>query len=82
MHLGRPVAALMTALALFGGGAATLAGCGDPAGLGRNDGTSDSGTHHTSGNHRSGKSQGDLPDNSNKDSGNTDHSNDDSQKPD
>ncbi|MGY2003766.1 hypothetical protein [Blastococcus sp. SYSU DS1024] len=40
MRIRRPFAALMTSLALFGG-AATLTGCGDPAGLDRNDGTTD-----------------------------------------
>ncbi|MGY1812398.1 hypothetical protein [Blastococcus sp. SYSU D00820] len=42
MHLRRPVAAVMTALALFGG-TATLAACGDPAGseVERRDGTTD-----------------------------------------
>ena len=42
MQLRRPVAALMTALAIFGGGA-TLTACGDPSGTEteRRDGTSD-----------------------------------------
>ena len=42
MHLRRPVAAVITALALFGGGA-TLSACGDPSGANtsRNDGTTD-----------------------------------------
>ncbi|MGY1772619.1 hypothetical protein [Blastococcus sp. SYSU D00813] len=42
MHLRRPVAAVLTALALFGG-SATLTACGDPSGsdTNRNDGTTD-----------------------------------------
>jgi hypothetical protein len=45
MQIRRPIAALMTALALFGGGA-TLTACGDPAGgADRNDGTTDDAGH-------------------------------------
>jgi hypothetical protein len=42
MHLRRPVAAVLTALALFGG-SATLTACGDPSGseTTRDDGTTD-----------------------------------------
>ena len=40
MTTRRPLAALMTSLALFGG-AASLSACGDPAGLDRNDGSTD-----------------------------------------
>ncbi|CCG03516.1 hypothetical protein [Blastococcus saxobsidens] len=40
MRTRRPFAALMTSLALFGG-AASLTACGDPAGLDRNDGSTD-----------------------------------------
>ncbi|MDK3254911.1 hypothetical protein [Blastococcus capsensis] len=40
MRIRRPFAALMTSLALFGG-AASLSACGDPAGLDRNDGSTD-----------------------------------------
>jgi hypothetical protein len=39
MHLRRPVATVLTALALFGGGA-TLTAC-DAAGSGQRDGTTD-----------------------------------------
>jgi hypothetical protein len=49
MQLRRPIAALVTSLALFGGGTATLTACGDPAGTDRNDGTTDD-TKTTSGN--------------------------------
>jgi hypothetical protein len=67
MQLRRPIAVLFTALALFGGGTATLSGCGgDPAGLDRNDGTSDD-SKNTEGNNPSGTSQGNVPDNSNPD---------------
>ena len=45
MQIRRPIAAVMTALALFGGGA-TLTACGDPAGgADRNDGTTDDAGH-------------------------------------
>ena len=72
MQLRRPITALFTALALFGGGAATLtAGAGDPAGLDRNDGTSDD-TKNTDGNDPSDDSQGNLPDNSNQEPSSTD----------
>ncbi|MGY1722348.1 hypothetical protein [Blastococcus sp. SYSU DS0533] len=40
MRTRRPLAALLTSLALFGGGA-TMTACGDPAGLDRNDGTTE-----------------------------------------
>ena len=40
MRIRRPLAALLTALALFGG-SATLTACGDPAGADRSDGTTD-----------------------------------------
>ena len=42
MRIRRPLAALLTTLALLGGGA-TLTACGDPAGTDRSDGTSDLG---------------------------------------
>jgi hypothetical protein len=81
MYIRRPIAALVTALALFGGSAATLSGCGgDPAGLDRNDGTTDD-TENTSGNNPSGESQDNLPDNSNPEPG-TEDENDDSTDPD
>ena len=72
MQLRRPIAALFTALALFGGGTATLTACGgDPAGLDRNDGTSDD-TKNTDGSEPSDESQGNLPDNSNQEPSSTD----------
>ena len=40
MRIRRPFAALMTSLAVLGG-AASLTACGDPAGLDRNDGSTD-----------------------------------------
>ena len=64
MQIRRPIAALFIALALFGGGTATLAGCGDPAGLERNDGTNDD-SSNTSGSNPSDDEQDNLPDNSN-----------------
>lgn len=65
MQIRRPIAALVTALALFGGGTATLAGCGDPAGLDRNDGSTDD-SENTGGSNPGSEDQGDLPDNSNR----------------
>jgi hypothetical protein len=81
MEIRRPIAALFVALALFGGGTATLSGCGgDPAGLDRNDGTSDD-SGNTGGSDPSSESQGNLPDNSNPDPGNPEDQNDDSTDP-
>jgi hypothetical protein len=78
MHIRRPIAALFTALALFGGGA-TLTGC-EAAGQDQNDGTTDSG-NPDSGSDPGSESQGNLPDNSNQDPG-TEDQNDDSTDPD
>jgi hypothetical protein len=76
MQLRRPIAALFTALALFGGGTATLTACGgDPAGLDRNDGTTDD-TKNTDGSEPSDESQGNLPDNSNQEPSSTDSGDD------
>ena len=62
MQIRRPIAALFTALALFGGGV-TTAGC-SAAGQDQNDGTTDD-SENTSGNDPSDESQDNLPDNSN-----------------
>ena len=64
MQLRRPIAALFTALALFGGGT-TMTAC-SAAGQDQNDGTTDD-SENTSGNDPSDESQGNLPDNSNPD---------------
>jgi hypothetical protein len=58
MRLRRPIAALFTALALFGG-SATMTGC-EAAGQDQNDGTTDDSEN-------TGGSDGDLPDNTNED---------------
>ena len=79
MQIRRPLAALLTALALFGGGA-TLTACGDPSGLDRNDGTSDEGDSD-SGNDPGSEEQGNLPDNSDPEQ-DVEDSNDDSVDPD
>jgi hypothetical protein len=76
MQIRRPIAALFMTLALFGGGTATLAGCGDPAGLDRNDGTTDD-SENTSGDEQ----ESEVPDNSNPETGSEDE-NDDSTDPD
>ncbi|MFD2093737.1 hypothetical protein [Blastococcus deserti] len=80
MQIRRPIAALFVALALFGGGTATLAGCGDPAGLDRNDGTSDD-SENTSGNDPGSDEQDNLPDTSNRQT-DTEDQDDDNQDPD
>lgn len=74
MQLRRPIAALITALALFGGGTATLTACGDPAGTDRSDGTTDDGGN-------TGGDDSDLPDNSDPEQDHED-SDDDTQDPD
>ncbi len=79
MELRRPIAALMTALALFGGGA-TLTAC-NAAGQDQNDGTTDD-SENTSGNDPSEESQDNLPDNSNPDPGAPEDQDDDTQDPD
>ena len=63
MQIRRPLAAVLTALALFGGGA-SLTACGDPAGLDRNDGTSDD-SENTGGSDPGSEEEGNVPDNSN-----------------
>jgi hypothetical protein len=78
MQIRRPIAALFTALALFGGGLTTTACQG--AGEGQSDGTTDSG-NPDSGNEPASESQKSLPDNSDPEP-NSEDSNDDSQDPD
>ena len=63
MQLRRPIAALFTALALFGGGA-TMTGC-EAAGQDQNDGTTDDSEN-------TGGSENDLPDNTDEDPDDTD----------
>jgi hypothetical protein len=77
MQIRRPIAALFVALALFGGGTATLSGCGDPAGQDRNDGTTDDDSGNTSGNDPGSHEQGNLPDNSDPDQDDSDDHNQD-----
>jgi hypothetical protein len=69
MQIRRPIAALFTALALFGGGV-TMTACGG-AGQGQNDGTTDD-SGNTGGSEPTGEDQGNLPDNTNEDPDNTD----------
>ena len=80
MQLRRPIAALVTALALFSGGTATLTACGDPAGTDRSDGTTDD-SGNTGGSDPSDESQDNLPDNSDPDQGNQEDKNDDTNDP-
>ena len=76
MRIRRPIAALFTALALFGGGA-TMTAC-QAAGDGQRDGTTDSG-NPDSGDEPSSEDQNQLPDNSDPDE---DAEDDDTQDPD
>jgi hypothetical protein len=69
MQLRRPIAALLTALALFGGGV-TMTGC-EAAGQDQNDGTTDD-SGNTGGSEPSEDEQGNLPDNTNEDPDDTD----------
>jgi hypothetical protein len=81
MRIRRPLAALMTALALFGGGA-TLTACGDPAGADRSDGTTDTGEQGTDDTDaENDEDSGNLPNNSDPEEG-TEDENDDQQDPD
>ena len=74
MRIRRPLAALFTALALFGGGA-TLTAC-EAAGQDQNDGTTDD-SENTGGSDQ----ESEVPDNSNQEPGDEDD-NDDQQDPD
>jgi hypothetical protein len=85
MNIRRPLAALFTALTLFGG-SATLTACGEAAGQDQNDGTTDdsgdqSGGEKSDVNDDSDNSDGDEDDQSNPET-NTDDETDDSQDPD
>ncbi|WP_116451813.1 hypothetical protein [Blastococcus litoris] len=74
MQIRRPIAALMTALALFGGGV-TLTAC-EAAGQDQNDGTTDD-SDNTGG----ADQESDVPDNSNQEPSDEDDG-DDQQDPD
>jgi hypothetical protein len=69
MRIRRPVAGLFIALTLFGGGGATLAGCGDP--VDSDTGTSRDTATNTAGATSPGatSSAGQVPDNSNREPG-------------
>lgn len=69
MQIRRPIAALMTALALFGGGV-TMTGC-EAAGEGQNDGTTDD-SENTGGSEQ----ESEVPDNSNQQPGDEDDGDD------
>lgn len=78
MRIRRPIAAVLTALTLFGGGAASLTACGGPTTP--NEGTTDEG-NPDSGDDPGSEDMGNLPDNSNQQTDSED-SNDDSTDPD
>ncbi|SNR51310.1 hypothetical protein [Blastococcus mobilis] len=78
MQIRRPLAALLTALALFGGGV-TMTACG-AAGQNQNDGTTDD-SGNTSGDDPGSDEQDNLPDNSNQQPNDEDDG-DDQQDPD
>ena len=65
MQIRRPLAALLTALALFGGGA-TMTAC-QAAGDGHNYGTTDDDGENRDGNDPGSDEQDNLPDNTNPD---------------
>ena len=73
MQIRRPLAALFTALTLFGGGA-TLTAC-EAAGEDQNDGTTDD-SGNTGGSNPEDEDQGNVPDNSNQEPGSEDDSDD------
>ena len=80
MQLRRPIAALMTALALFGGGA-TMTAC-QAAGQDQRDGTNDEQSVNTETNDESDPSQDNPPDVSDPSGGAGEDQDDDSQDPD
>ena len=71
MQIRRPIAALITAMALFGGGV-TMTAC-EAAGEGQNDGTSDD-SENTGGSDQ----ESEVPDNSNQQPGDEDDGDDQS----
>ena len=77
MQIRRPIAALFTALTLFGGGA-TMTGCSTAPGQGQNDGTTDQDVEELD---PEDADRENLPDNSNQEPGDEDD-NDDAQDPD
>ena len=81
MQIRRPLAALLTALALFGGGA-TMTACSDADVTTPNEGTTDDDSDNTEGNDPGSDEQDNLPDNTNPDPGNEEDQNDDSTDPD
>ena len=66
MQIRRPLAALLTALALLGGGA-TMTACSDADVTTPNEGTTDDDSENTEGNDPGSDEQDNLPDNSNRD---------------
>jgi hypothetical protein len=70
MDIRRPIAALVTALTLVGGGALTA--CGDP--VNSRTGTGHDTASNTNGNDPAGDSQGNLPDNSDPEPGSSSES--------
>ena len=81
MQIRRPLAALLTALALVGGGA-TMTACSDADVTTPNEGTTEDDSNNTEGNDPGSDEQDNLPDNSDPDQGNPEDQNDDSTDPD
>ena len=81
MQIRRPLAALLTALALFGGGA-TMTACSDADVTTPNEGTTEDDSNNTEGNDPGSDEQDNLPNNSDPDPGNEEDQNDDSTDPD
>ena len=81
MQIRRPLAALLAALALFGGGV-TMTACSDADVTTPNEGTTEDDSENTDGDDPAGDEQDNLPNNSGRDLGNEEDSNDDSTDPD
>jgi hypothetical protein len=81
MQIRRPLATLLTALALFGGGA-TMTACSDADVTTPNEGTTEDDSENTGGNDPGSDEQDNLPNNSDPDPGNEEDQNDDSTDPD
>ena len=81
MQIRRPLAALLTAFALVGGGA-TMTACSDSDVTTPNDGTGNDDSGNTGGNDPGSDEQDNLPDNSRSDPDNEEDQNDDSTDPD
>ncbi len=81
MQIRRPLATLLTALALFGGGA-TMTACSDADVTTPNEGTTEDDSENTGGNDPGSDELHNRPNTSDPDPGNEEDQNDDSTDPD